>query len=235
MLLLEDKIAKIAEHIETCTNFGGNLETDDFSVLDDLSWELYHIDKGIRINHGVSKVAIIIPNCSKVIKIPFNGQYELIEEDEESLEYEEEWVPFTQASSRNEDNPDDYCREEVEFYNLAKEKGLEKFFAKTTFYSYSPDGTSIYLQEKVIPVEDDVSKRRSSDRAKKIVKEKDWTNIINKQWLELAVDYYGEVEVEKFISFLQKNDMLSDLHNGNIGFGLYDNRPLILDFSNWND
>jgi hypothetical protein len=236
MLLLEDKITKMVDHIHTSDRFGGDPENDDYSMaLDSIYWAMRDIDKRIKVAHGVSKAVIIAPDCGKVIKIPFNGYYEIYDEDDDDTVHEE-WIPFEYADYRN-DNDSDYCRAELDRYELARDKGFEMFFAETSFYGFAPDCTPIYLQEKVIPFEEDyyLSSRKSSKKAQEIVKNKEWEDIINKTWTELAVDYYGEEKVGKFLDFLQQNDMLGDLHNGNIGFGLLDNRPLLLDFSDWND
>jgi hypothetical protein len=242
MLLLEDKIAKIVDHIHTNAQFGGDSENDDYSmVLEPIYDEMQKIDKDIEVLHGISKAVIVAPNCGKVIKIPFNGYYDSSEcswYDEETGKYgydddREEWIPFMYAG---EEDVTDYCHDELNKYELAKMHGLGDFFAETEFYGTTKDNTAIYLQEKaIVYCDDDLTKRKSSQRAKDVVKDMGWAHKINKFWTEMAVDYFGEAKVEKLFKFLAKEGMDDDLHTGNIGFSTIDGRPIIIDFSGWRD
>jgi hypothetical protein len=238
MLLLEDKIAKIVNHISHIPDeFGGDRDNDDYSsALDSIYWNMRDIDTDIIVNHGISKAVIIPPDCNYVVKLPFNGFYETYT-DEMTLETIERWYPFENANLFiDTDEGDNYCETELVIYNMAKEKGFEKFFTETHFYGYV-DCTPVYIQEKAIPLSDDssYSSRKTSKNAQEIVEKKNWQRIVNRKWAELAVDYYGEEQIEKFFDFFQDMGVLEDLHNGNIGFGLFDNRPLILDFSDYSD
>jgi hypothetical protein len=239
MLLLEDKIAKIVSHIYICEEFGGDPESDDYgTALDSIYDEMRHINPHIQVKHGVSKAVIVIPECEKVIKVPFNGYYDTsackyYKEETERYEYDasaERWIPF-----HNANHDYDYCADELAYYLEAENAGLAKCFAETSFYGYAKYQTPIYLQEKSIALCDDDSCRRSSQWAKEVVKWNDWEDKIDKFWIELAVDYYGEEVIGELIDFLEANNLLDDLHRGNIGFSEKDGRPVLIDFSGWWD
>ena len=135
MLLLEDKLTKVIDTIDRLalipTEFGANIEEDWCPVAEELGWKIEK-ETGIPIEvcHGVSKMAIIIPGCSLVIKIPFNGQWRYEERyNEETEEYEkgeECFEPFYEY--------EDYCALEESVYQNAEAAGFEQYLAKTSFY-----------------------------------------------------------------------------------------------------
>lgn len=202
----------------------GLLPDDTLTNLIELEKALYSVDPEAEINYGISKLVISSPKFTGiVIKIPFNGIF-----------YDYVWTPFTSASGSDKS---DYCLAEYEKYNSLKEHNLGCFVAKTSLYKII-DGRRIFLQEFVTPEHDIITSPRpsqkSDDLAKKIAKKRGF--YYNKTWLANCLENYGEDAVIRLFDYyrLVDHDILSDLHDGNIGYR-EDGTPAILDFSNFND
>ena len=237
MLLLEDKLTKVIDTIDRLalipTEFGANIEEDWCPVAEELGWKIKK-ETGISIEvyHGVSKMAIIIPGCSLVIKIPFNGQWRYEERyNEETEEYEkgeECFEPFYEY--------EDYCALEESVYQNAEAAGFEQYLAETKFYK-AIKNAYIYVQERVYTLYSDKASTPSEGSRKKI-DERNGEYLSNKDWSACFIDFFGEEAFEKFYNYCVYGDdehemcMADDLHSGNIGFRA-DGSPIILDYSGW--
>ena len=237
MLLLEDKLTKVIDTIDRLalipTEFGANIEEDWCPVAEELAWKIEK-ETGIPIEvcHGVSKMAIIIPGCSLVIKIPFNGKwYSDSTWNEEKQCYEEKedlFEPFYEY--------EDYCALEESVYQNAEAAGFEQYLAKTSFYK-TIKNCYVYVQEKVYTLYSDKASTPSEGSRKKI-DERNGEYLGNKDWSACFIDFFGEDAFEKFYNYCVYGDdehemcIADDLHSGNIGFRA-DGSPVILDYSGW--
>ena len=233
MLLLEDKLTKVIDTIDRLAlipeDFGVNIEEDWCPVAEELAWKIEK-ETGIPVEvyHGVSKVAIIIPGCSLVIKIPFKGQWRYEENyNEETEEYEggEEWFePF---------DCDDYCALEADVYTDAEEAGYEQYLAETKFYK-AIKNTYVYIQERVYTLYSDKASTPTDDSRKKI-KDRCGSYLGTQDWSACFIDFFGEEAFENFYHYCVyegKVCIADDLHSANIGFRV-DGSPVILDYSGW--
>ena len=237
MLLLEDKLTKVIDTIDRLalipTEFGANLEEDWCPVTEELGWKIEK-ETGIPIEvcHGVSKMAIIIPGCSLVIKIPFNGQWKYEERyNKETGEYEEGeeyFEPFYEY--------EDYCALEESVYKNAEAAGFDQYLAKTSFYK-AIKNCCVYVQEKVFGLYSDKASTPTDDSRRKIKARRDGY-IGTSDWSACFIDFFGEDAFEKFYNYCVYGDdehemcIEDDLHAGNIGFRA-DGSPVILDYSGW--
>ena len=237
MLLLEDKLTKVIDTIDRLAlipiEFGANLKEDWCPVTEELGWKIEK-ETGIPIEvcHGVSKMAIIIPGCSLVIKIPFNGQWKYEERyNKETGEYEEGeeyFEPFYEY--------EDYCALEESVYKNAEAAGFDQYLAKTSFYK-AIKNCYVYVQEKVFVLYSDKASTPTYDSRRKIKARRD--GYIGTSDLSACfIDFFGEDAFEKFYNYCVYGDdehemcIDDDLHAGNIGFRA-DGSPVILDYSGW--
>ena len=237
MLLLEDKLTKVIDTIDRLAlipiEFGANLEEDWCPVTEELGWKIEK-ETGIPVEvcHGVSKMAIIIPGCSLVIKIPFNGQWKYEEKhNKETGEYEEGeeyFEPFYEY--------EDYCALEESVYKNAEAAGFDQYLAKTSFYK-AIKNCYVYIQEKVFGLYSDKASTPTDDSRRKIKARRDGY-IGTSDWSACFIDFFGEDAFEKFYNYCVYGDdehemcIDDDLHAGNIGFRA-DGSPVILDYSGW--
>ncbi len=190
------------------------------------------VDPDALIYFGISKIVIVSPNLQNiVIKIPFNGYFDLNADETDYI-----WYYFGEA---NGSDPGDYCLAEWEKYKNLKTYGLNCFVAKT-FYYKTIDNIRIFLQEQVIPQSDlflnstYTPSKNSRELANKWYKERKFD--IEPEWIANCLDKYGESKVKRFLYYCENidPDILEDAHESN--FGYRDNgTPAILDFSNFLD
>ena len=218
---------EILQLFNACT-FDGVLTENDFEdkVLSNLPDDLkYHYE------YGATKLVIMLPDCDFVIKIPFSGSYQEFYQDKTD-DYEEEYVEFENADF--ETCEWDYCKTEVNRYNLAKNAGIEKYFAKTEYIGMV-NNYPIYIQQKAeifSEVKDlnSYSEEKKSSTREKCDKEDLWC--FNECWLSDLLDYCGDRIFSLFMSFLKDNE-IDDLHSSNIGY--IDENPVLVDYSGFND
>ena len=176
---------------------------------------------------GATKVVLIIENLDYVIKIPFHGRIEYAYSEDEEDVFEE----FSGATA-GDSNCWDYCKEEVFYYQKAKEKNVEKFFLETSILGYSNDDYPIYIQPKARIF--NYYKSKSLSAEEQIItnrlrsKCETWFSV---RWIRDAINWYGEAEVEKLLKFIS-NQEINDLHSGNLGY--LNDRPVIVDYAGYN-
>ena len=236
---------QIAEKVAFPEEFGYDSDNDDESPLEWVKDDVYSISHNIDIAHGVSKFVMIQPEYDKVLKVPFSGELFYSEDyNEETKEWEyAETSSFDQFTGANGDYSDwNYCEKEVEVYQMAEEAGVAQFFAKIeTFEPKTIKGRMpLYLQEKVKSINDyGISSLKPSEKSLSLIQEdnkKEWSKkkyagINNNNWLALAIDVYGEEELDKLMAFIKDYEkQWTDFHNGNIGYR-EDGTPVLLDYS----
>ena len=176
---------------------------------------------------GMSKYVIFFDEDS-VIKIPFNGEwyYNCDWEEEDSEEYYFDEFYCT-----------DYGAVEEEIYNRAYEEGLEMFFAATEFIGTGKCGKPFYKSERVLCLDSDegydfAKNHDPSQGSKDKANEYLYKTPLPFGWLARAYEYYEEALVERFIEFIEENN-ITDLHDGNVGFRK-NGAPVLLDYSGFN-
>lgn len=237
MFSLNDiRVAKeIVSHLHLPDEFGTSEYQDTEEVENMVYMQLKDvIDGDFDIRCGVSKLVIVLDEYSFVIKIPFNGQFESWEDDD-GVEHED----FREFEMACDDEPDDYCYDELEKITAIKQNGFGDF-APEMEYLTQVDGFSIYIQEKVKTFECITSTEAMRKRAKEENSDYHYGPL---DWRALIMDFYGENYWERFVDWCKSYfghtlfhpcEVLTDLHSGNVGVR-YDGRPVILDLSGYRD
>lgn len=232
-LLLEDKMMGIFDNIDL-RYMDDTLMDDDEGVSPFINNAIGEVEKdiinkywGYDIETGASKV-VVIPrsDCPYVIKIPMSG----VQMTEYDCDGGEEVVAKYFKGADSEDGWD-YCQAEVNYYELAEEAGMEKYFAATIKWKDTKGGYPLYLQEKVEWFSHVEPSRKSMDLAK--VNCCGDIRLDNVEWIAAFLDWYGLDEYKKLLAFIE-NWGINDLHGGNIGYRK-NGAPVIFDYSGWNE
>ena len=189
-----------------------------------------YVEKNIDYNlfsleSGSTKLCVY-PLDSKidfVIKLPYqvlNGFYPITHAP----------LPITCDNSWN------YCETELEYYELAQDKQLSKFFPKTI--RYPANQYPIYLQEKCISYYQKYHDSLINTTPKEIkdlinsapLQYQNWISSFCPQWLQDTIKYHGLKKVYKLFDFLESYN-ITDFHSDNYGYSTIDNRPVLIDFS----
>lgn len=126
---------------------------------------------------------------------------------------------------------EEYCEIERCYYKEAAELGLEKCFAKVTFFD-NIGNTRIYKYEYV-----DTTAQRKKFRplSEHELKQIDKIESSHKKkftfpstWSMDFIDYHGAETYEKFLSFVEAHG-INDLHSTNIGY--IKGRPVVFDYA----
>lgn len=162
----------------------------------------------IKINHGSTKLAIIVDGAPFIFKINKKG-----------------------ASAY------DYCRLEADTYLNAKAEGYECYFAQME-YLLSFGDIEVYIQEKVdvfdqgeyiFSCEGDYSDEHYN-LIEEISENYCSGDCVPLDWMADFTAYYSDAELDDFFYFLD-NHNINDLHDSNIGY--IGTRPVVFDYSGW--
>lgn len=163
-----------------------------------------------KIAAGATKAVIIFLNENFVIKIPFKG--------------------FTNYLNQYFAYPN-YCEKEKEIYKEAIYNNLEMYFIPC--YHLGKIGKkgksiSIYSQRKVTVLNDNATQSfLESDEI-----EYDENELSrSKAWNLDFIENYSYDEYQNLINFLLYENDISDFHSGNIGY--YQKKPVIFDFGGY--
>lgn len=188
---------------------------------------------GNAYDTGATKLVLIPPLESFVIKIPFCGMGnecydEYDEESDEPLMY-----PFECAAE-----PDhwDYCEAEVLKWEKAAEAGLGHLLAKIELIGHV-HGHPIYIQDKMeIFGESRTLSHYSPEIRQKTIDKCNELDVacFNSSWLSDFLDYFSEQTLKKLYSWLSDN-CIFDLHSGNIGYVPATGQPIIVDYGDFYD
>lgn len=189
-----------------------------------LQKKITEIDENIKLERGLTKCVIIPPCTSFVIKIPFKGT---ILGNNISL-----------FSGADAEDKSDYCLAEYNKYLSLKDASLEKFVAKTYYYK-TIDGIRIFIQEKIIPLNNNnisqysFNSKNSFNLAEKTLDEYGIYDI-DTEWMGACFEIYGYDKVIEFIEFCiyTDTDLIEDMHDGNYGYR-ENGEPALLDFSGY--
>lgn len=224
------------------------IESNCFKSLDSLIREdvqdfLYfdeRADKVVTTNFivetGASKLVLISKNknVSEVLKIPFEGSNDIYEEDNE------ENAHFFQGA--NADEKWNYCATEANYYQEAKELGIESFFAKTKrvgTMEYQEGFIPVYSQEKIIIKANNTPSKKShwTPNFTRLISKinKKWNECeLPDEWIESAIRCTNIFKVNSFINFIcvTHPEINADMHCQNYGYRS-DGTPCLCDFSGY--
>lgn len=216
----QEEIAIIIDTIIKVHNFSGEFDEKEFRVLYSEFKKAFPLNTTIKMGTGCTKGVLIFPEYGFVIKIPY-------------ICYEDEYLCGSQG-----DIEWDYCSAEVKYYKDALQNNVEQCFLPLEQIDIIDNIYGIYIQpiattyleteEKNFP-----SKRTkdSVERAKQICSEK-YCTCFNSNWLGDIISYYGEKMCSELLTFCEVEN-IDDLHNENIGY--VDNRPVIIDYGNFDN
>ena len=240
-------IYNLLKNVEFPEDFGVDNCNDYLDCDYDILKTVQNEDNTVRSHYGASKYVLLSDNLSYVIKIPFNGYWEALEDfyeededEEESLNKDEDedysFIPFEGACQDSYATDlyfrDNYCETEKRIFIAMKEDGLEQFFARTEYFDII-NGKPIYIQEKVSPyLNSELGK--SSHLAEKL--SASLHHYLPADWIEKAIQFYGRQLTMNFIEFLNRDEdgriIRDDLHTENYGYRK-DGSPCILDYSGY--
>lgn len=134
---------------------------------------------------------------------------------------------------------DDCVGRELEIYNKAKEKGLEKILVPTYPFYTNCYGITFIKQQKISCSVDSQSGKKRQENINKCKNVPNKTiykvrhgfykqTCSNRQWLARAIQIYGKSFMKDFEQFTHEYQ-INDLHLGNLGY--IGKLPVILDFS----
>ena len=211
-------IADVAK-LDIPFQFGCDDECMETSAIEDVYDQL---DNSVETKYGASKFVILSDNWNEVIKIPFNGSFDWEQDDdnEDGGEYH-----FNEFITK------DYCALEAAIYADAVALGVADFFAGTKYAGMTNDGiTPYYVSERVYTFYDKEGRKNS-----KTASEDSWNkakklkSALSKEWLALAIEWYGDAAVNDLLAFIDLENIY-DLHSDNIGFRA-NGAPVVLDYS----
>ena len=200
-------------------NFGFGF---DDSRMDELAAYLASQKFLFTYDFGVTKAVIIPKGADYVIKIPFEGYYNL----------SNHFYNFTEA---NDKDGWDYCREEADRYKFLSDNPLKECFAETYFLGYI-DHYPIYIQEKCSPF--NYNKNSKTKEEKKMIQPylRHYTSRgvdLNTNWCIDFRNYYGEELFNYFLYFIDRYKWGDDLSSDNVGYKC--GRPVVIDFAGFRD
>lgn len=170
------------------------------------------LSQNITLCSGASKAVIVFEKEDFIIKIPFNGEI-LSEYGEYYFNEFEGAAPALSAW--------DYCDAETSIYEKAELEGVEEPFAAEYLIGFL-GGYPVYAQERAIPFEET---EVPGDRAP--------SERFPSYWIKNFVEEYGENRFQKFDDFCEKYNLYNDMHEANFGYSWLDNRPVLIDYSNF--
>lgn len=236
--------------------------------LYDIEYELGRDEYDVRF--GASKCAIvpIDPNVNYVIKIPFHYNGDIYcssytatvsRWDSDRQTYYHTWTHVQSDGSEfscaeypiSGGHGWDYCQSEAEYYEVAKQYGIDEMFAETRLIGYV-NGYPVYAQERCEPLcEVDESNCYSKNISDELVASYD--SVLREKcskstyqhdpkygWkldreFELAIaDTYSLKTLLGFFDFFE-HETVGDFHRANIGFFRDSHKPCVFDYSGYWD
>lgn len=191
--------------------------------------------EGIETAEGATQFCFIDKLNKIVYKIPFNYNLvydkDLFDEDNKDI-IEEDYSCYNLPMQRN------YTAYAETIYKLAKDFHVEQFFAKVEIVGYSINKLPFWKQPLCIPFNLSKAKKPSKDSLNKIKEmQKDGYFDIPfgyDDWCAECIDAYGEEAWMKLLNFIDKYD-IHDLHSGNYGWDAITGKPIIFDYSGYNE
>lgn len=203
-----------------------------------------NLSNGVRYHTGASKWVIDIKGFEFIIKIPYEGYYEEVEdedyddckifnsyEEEEAYIEEHHHMEFYYFEGADCESHWDYCAAEMEIYDRALKEGIGNLFAKTLLFCHTKDGHPVYIQKRAISYWDCDDKTRRSRNYNKAYN-MTYFSSVPAEFLALVLDLYGEKVANALLLFCDDH-CIGDLHLGNVGIRKNSRMPVLYDYSNF--
>lgn len=172
-------------------------------------------DKYYKLESGMTKTTIVFATEDYVYKIPHNGIYVPLCEKFDD-------IPTKMYFSKLKENA---CEKERWFY-LNIPDYLKKFFLSIDKYEIKGSHISLYKQEKVGILAENMPEMPVSDTLQNLLEFN-----ISTYWLNRAVAKYGFEDTKDFILFMNDHlDIAKDLCNSNLGM-TKECKPVVVDYS----
>lgn len=198
-------------YLDILENFISKFDKDKLVSEENIVYSRY-FDENFKIYHGVTKIVLVPKNkgARYVVKIP------MINKD-----------------------GNDWCLAEEIVYGEAINRGLEEFFAETSFF-YGDSRCRAYLQERVL-----ANNSRSSEDIENeewYEAEEDWESLseesrenienleISGRLIDDLLRAYSDGEINNLIDFCAEN-YINDIHSFNYGYCRKSANPVIFDYS----
>ena len=259
--ITQDEITTILNILETYTLLSKEVELATDNIENIIIKPLMSVNNIFSPKHkgwssyrqGTTKIILFPKNKNYVIKIPKNGRrfYNRLSLSEKKFFY------FTMERKFDYTKEDygrgwDYCKEEAQIVQEAKELNLNEYFAET-LYLGDVRGYPIYAQEKVTVMTDRyeldededydsiydetaglLDSYEGSDNSDSSYYSSEYddedNNVLPLNWSLVFVKKYGVDALKSLIEFIQ--DMgINDIHSDNVGF--IDGNPILLDYSGY--
>ena len=222
----------------------GTIDEDgefDEDTYDEFSYIVRKLFKVDDFDYATGATKAVITNVSRkyVYKFPFNGYYNVInyaydDEGETYILPEDEWVyDFCEFRNAEGSLKNNYCNEEIEYYESMIPDELKVFFAKETIKEKM--GIFFYRQEKCIPACDCNNYTIDKKVSDSVHKLNSYFDFFTAQWLMDAEERYGTELVEDFLVWLNDESNIRDLHDRNYGYSEIDGRPVIIDWGGYHE
>ena len=141
------------------------------------------------------------------------------------------------------DDEHDYCKQEVAYYESAKEYRVEKILLPIEKVGVTKGGIPLYLQPIYKTTVDEMSYKNRDKVAKRFQKTQNFATVRavsrgcyyspNRDWLARAIQIYGKKFMRSFEAWTNAH-RVNDLHSQNIGYiGNY--RPVLIDYAGYNN
>lgn len=232
--MLNSKYSFLEDIINSMIDLEG-AEEDTFSSEAAVN-SIIDIPDGWEYNYGISKLVLIPDEYSFVIKIPFSCTSYT---DYDEYDNEEDRIAEFQGAHYVESCEWgwDYCRAEAEFYEAAKVRGVEKFFAPT-IYIGDIKGWPIYIQDKcLIFAESNLAYSHSEEDRNRSNEKLDNMKIASERVpIDFIVDMfkdYPDKEVADVFNFIDEAG-ITDLHGNNCGYNK-EGFVVFTDYSGYDD
>jgi hypothetical protein len=137
-------------------------------------------------------------------------------------------IPYCYFQYLNPQYPWDFCKIENQIYELAKQNNIEFAFLQNTLIDFK---YPIYSQPLVT-----LAKNKSYVNQEEIEKTYEYLSNNNLacfeiKWITYFIKYYGINSFLRLYHFLEQMNLLSDLHEENLGY--VNDLPVIFDYSGY--
>lgn len=143
--------------------------------------------------------------------------------------------PFYNRTNR------DYCEMELEYYESAKDYGVEKILLPIYYMGRTAEGIPIYLQPMFTKPECELRYHEELEIENKVnvpkslvdkVRRNCYDRSLPRRWTGRAIQIYGKKFMRKFERWTNVCEV-NDLHSGNVGY--LDRQPVIIDYAGYWD
>ena len=191
---------------------------DDEFDDEDLTLQLKsYTNRKFYVYHGVTKVVIDFYDFSFVIKIPFDGWWDM-----------DEFVPFEYAPYKETNN---YCGADYEETLRLEKNGFGGFAPRIIPFGIFENRVA-FAQEKIIPYWDGINSIKISQNSKDKAEDFNDDCPFATNWIAAAIEIFGEEKCAEFFKWSRHEVFINDMHCGNYGF-TKDGRPIIFDLSGY--